>query len=173
MTMAGRRSRRPSDRPLARWLRFNLVGVGGFVVQLSALAALTRVVRLPVAAGVALAVLAAVAHNFYWHERYTWRRSAPGRAARFLAFAGANGALSLVSNIVMTTALTSLTGLPVLPANGIAVACTSLLTFAIADRAIFRLRESRPPAAPASPARVSPVRPRPACDDFGAAAREA
>ena len=64
--------------PLARWLRFNMVGIAGFAVQMLTLAALDRWSAAPTAVAVTLAVLAAVSHNFLWHERVTW----PGTAAR-------------------------------------------------------------------------------------------
>lgn len=136
-----------------RWMRFNLIGVAGFAVQLSTLAALTWLTTLPLAVCVALAVLTAVAHNFLWHERYTWpppppassaanvsgARSPRTRATRWLAFTLSNGAISLSSNIFATTALVFLfPRLPLLLANAVAVALTSLLNFLVADRAIFR-----------------------------------
>lgn len=144
--------------PVTRWLRFNLVGVAGFAVQLATLAVLTHVTPWPLGVCVALAVLAAIAHNFFWHERYTWPSTsgavrrlddpADGRAAacahrrarakRCLAFTLTNGAMSLLSNVVITTAVATLFArLPLLLANAIAVALTSLVNFLIADRAIF------------------------------------
>lgn len=127
-----------------RWIRFNIVGVAGFAVQLSTLALLARATDLPIALCVAVAVLTAVTHNFLAHEHYTWRRSAHGRAARWLAFTLSNGALSLLSNLLITVTLVSLAPrLPVLLANGAAVAVSSLLNFLIADRAIFRQPAAR------------------------------
>ena len=48
----------------ARWLKFNLVGAIGIGVQLGALGALTAVMHMPYLIATALAVEAAVLHNF-------------------------------------------------------------------------------------------------------------
>ena len=55
-----------------RWLKFNLVGGFGIVVQLAALLGLKSGLHLGYLPATALAVEAAVIHNFFWHERYTW-----------------------------------------------------------------------------------------------------
>src|SRR5205085_9977389 len=56
----------------ARFARFNAVGAMGVAVQLGTLALLTRVLGWDYLVATAIAVEAAVAHNFLWHERYTW-----------------------------------------------------------------------------------------------------
>ena len=58
---------------MVRWLRFNLVGVMGFALQTVTLWLLVRGAGIGAVAGVTLAVLAAVSHNFAWHERFTCR----------------------------------------------------------------------------------------------------
>ena len=62
---------------LRRWGVFNLVGFGGFVVQLTTVAALTRGFGWPgvLATGVALEI--AATHNFIGHTWWTWRRARP------------------------------------------------------------------------------------------------
>jgi putative flippase GtrA len=57
---------------LVRWCKFNLVGAIGILVQFAALFFLKSVVHFNYLAATALAVEAAVVHNFVWHERYTW-----------------------------------------------------------------------------------------------------
>ncbi len=57
---------------LIRWCKFNLVGVIGILVQFAALFFLKSVMHCNYLAATALAVEAAVVHNFVWHERYTW-----------------------------------------------------------------------------------------------------
>src|SRR5207237_8971860 len=56
----------------ARWLKFNAVGGIGMLVQLGTLAVLTNGLRVNYLLATALAVEAAVIHNFLWHERFTW-----------------------------------------------------------------------------------------------------
>ena len=55
-----------------RWLKFNLVGGMGIVVQLLLLVGLKTGLHLHYLAATALAVEIAVVHNFLWHERFTW-----------------------------------------------------------------------------------------------------
>lgn len=121
---------------LARFGRFNLVGVAGFVLQLTLLHALTRLTSWPLPACVAAAVLVTVSHNFFWHTRYTWRGATNRWFSRWLAFNLSNGAVSLVSNVVVTTAVAA-AGVPVLPANVAAVCATALVNFLLSDRLVF------------------------------------
>ncbi len=55
-----------------RWLKFNAVGSIGIIVQLVALATFKGWLQLDYLWATALAVEAAVIHNFFWHERFTW-----------------------------------------------------------------------------------------------------
>jgi hypothetical protein len=55
-----------------RWLKFNLVGGIGIVVQIVSLFLLKTVFHFNYLAATALAVEAAVVHNFVWHEQFTW-----------------------------------------------------------------------------------------------------
>lgn len=125
--------------PATRWLRFNLVGVMGFVLQTAVLWLLVRRmdVRTPVA--VALAVLAALSHNFFWHEYFTW----PGlpredRLRRWLSFHLSTGLVSVISNLALTMAVIAATGLSATMANAIAVSVVSIANFWINDRMVFR-----------------------------------
>ena len=120
----------------ARFGRFNLVGLAGFVVQLSLLQALTRWTSWPLAVCVAAAVLITVTHNFAWHVRYTWPGTSDRWMVRWLAFAGSNGAASLVTNVILTTALAG-AGVPVLAANAASVGAASVVNFLVSDRLVF------------------------------------
>ena len=88
-----------------------------------------------------MAVLVAVSHNFLWHERITW----PGlprdtRLRRWLSFHLTNGAISVVANVIVTTLIMKVLGVPLLAANAIAVGIASLANFLVSDRFIFRHR---------------------------------
>jgi putative flippase GtrA len=126
----------PLRQTAARFGRFNLVGIGGFVLQLGLLDALTRWTMWPLAVSVAVAVLVTVTHNFAWHRRYTWPGATDRWFVRWLAFAGSNGAVSLVTNLVVTTTLAG-AGVPVLAANTVAVGAAALFNFLISDRLVF------------------------------------
>src|SRR4029077_18148314 len=56
-----------------RWMKFNAVGAGGILVQLGALTMLKSRLQLEYLFATALAVEAAILHNYLWHERFTWR----------------------------------------------------------------------------------------------------
>jgi len=57
---------------LVRWCKFNFVGGIGIVVQFGALFLLKSVLHFEYLAATAIAVEAAVLHNFIWHEQFTW-----------------------------------------------------------------------------------------------------
>ena len=121
---------------LSRSVNFALVGLLGFVCQLSLLHLLVGA-GMPVSLGTAVAVLAAVAHNFVWHRAWTWRDRAAGSPhAQFLRFVGLNGLVSLAGNVAITAALAA-AGVPVLVANAVAVVVCSLANFVLADRLVF------------------------------------
>ena len=66
---------------MKRWLRFNAIGIAGAAVQLTALKLLS-VVGVHYLIATALAVEAAVLHNFFWHCRWTWKETG-GSLLRF------------------------------------------------------------------------------------------
>lgn len=123
----------------ARWIRFNFVGAIGFVLQTVALWLLVQVVGLHSGVAITIAVMAAVSHNFVWHERFTWPDlPREKRLDRWLAFHISTGLVSVLANLGITMMVMTATGLPVLPANIIAVALASFANFWINDRLIFR-----------------------------------
>ena len=129
---------------LARWLRFNFVGAVGIAVQLATLALLRAGLHLHYIFATALAVEAAVIHNFIWHERYTWAdRRTQAVATRFIAFNATNGAMSIVGNLAMMKLLVDGARLPYLPANVVAIAACSIANFLVSDRLVFRMAKRR------------------------------
>ena len=124
---------------MIRFLRFNGVGLGGFVLQLLVLSLLVRL-GLHYLAATALAVETAVLHNFFWHERWTWRdRPVRGRArlARLGRFHLLNGVVSIVGNLALMRLLVGEIGLPPLPANLIAVLACAIVNYFASDRIVF------------------------------------
>jgi len=136
-----------SSRALgARRLKFNAVGVVGIAVQLSVLAALTKRLVFGYRAATALAVEAAVLHNFVWHERWTWRerthsshnrRSVLARPARFHL---ASSVTSMLSNLIWMRVLVGYFGAPVVIANLAAIAATAIINFVLIEWFVFRER---------------------------------
>ena len=122
-----------------RWAWFNLVGLMGFLVQTATLTVLVRWAGVRTSLAVAVAVLAAVSHNFFWHERVTWPNlPREGRLKRWVSFHLSTGVVSVLSNVGVTAAIVAATGLPVVASNTVAVALMSLANFWISDRLVFR-----------------------------------
>jgi putative flippase GtrA len=55
-----------------RWCKFNFVGGIGIMVQFAVLFLVKRILHVNYLAATAIAVEAAVVHNFVWHEQFTW-----------------------------------------------------------------------------------------------------
>ncbi len=125
---------------LLRWLKFNLIGIVGAMLQL-------WIIHIFLRAGAgylqatALGVEAAVLHNFAWHQRYTWAdRPTEDMAAvvnRLVRFHLSNGAVSIVGNVVLMRCLVGALDIPVLPANLAAILVCSLVNFVLGDRFVF------------------------------------
>lgn len=125
-----------------RWWKFNLVGALGIGVQLAVLAALVSGLHLHYLAATALAVEAALLHNFVWHERYTWAdRPATGvREAlmRLLRFHLSNGAVSLFGNLILMRLLVGQAHLQYLLANSLTIAACGVLNFWLGHLFVFQ-----------------------------------
>ena len=124
------------------WLKFNLVGVLGFVLQTAALFVLMRTMpRIGYLAATAMAVELAVLNNFWWHQRWTWsHRPASTRRQtlqRLLKFNATSGLVSVGGNLVLMSILVGRFGLPVVSANLLTVGACSVLSFLLADRIAF------------------------------------
>jgi putative flippase GtrA len=131
----------PAKRPtsgLVRWLKFNAVGAVGIGVQLAVLTALKSGLGLNYLLATALAVEAAVLHNFFWHERFTWADRRPRfTSERLVKFNLTTGGISILGNLVAMKLLVEVCGLEYLFANLVSIAACSILNFFVADRAIF------------------------------------
>lgn len=130
-----------SRHTLVRWLKFNAVGTLGIVVQLTTLALLISGAKVNYLLATALAVEAAVLHNFVWHECFTWadRRSISIAHATFrlLRFNLSNGLISMAGNLLLMRFFAGHLHVPYLIANVLTIACCALLNFVAADRLVF------------------------------------
>jgi putative flippase GtrA len=121
-----------------RALKFAAVGALGIALQLAVLH-LLAVAAVPYLVATAVAVSAAVIHNFAWHRRWTWRdRADDGVLAAFAKFALANGAVSFAGNIVAMALLVGVLNLPLVIANMIAIGACGVGNFYLADQLVFR-----------------------------------
>ena len=125
--------------PWIRWLKFNAVGGMGIGVQLVALFALKSGLHVDYLLATALAVEAAVVHNFVWHERFTWsERESKNVALRFLKFNLTAGAFSILGNILLMALFVDLARMNYLLANVASIAVCSVGNFVVSDRFVFQ-----------------------------------
>ncbi len=120
-----------------RWLKFNLVGGIGIVVQLLVLIVLKTVLHLDYLIATALAVETAVVHNFLWHERFTWADRAGAGFTRFLKFNLTTGLSSIAGNLLLMKLLAGLGHMNYVLANGITIAAFSIINFLVSDGFVF------------------------------------
>jgi putative flippase GtrA len=124
------------------WLKFNAVGALGMAVQLGVLALLKSGIGLYYLPATAIAVEAAVLHNFAWHERWTWferTRSTRGLLNRLARFHLANGVVSICGNLALMWLFVARFGMGYFLANLLAIATCSVANFWAGDRFVFRL----------------------------------
>jgi len=133
--------RRRTRDILLRWLKFNLVGSIGIAVQFAALFVLKSIFHFDYLAATAVAVEAAVVHNFVWHEQFTWsdrvqaswRRSLP----RFARFNLTTGAVSILGNLALMKVMVGYGGMNYLLANALAIVLCSLANFLVSEQWVF------------------------------------
>jgi putative flippase GtrA len=134
---------------LKRWVKFNVVGGGGMIVQLSLLVLLTEGLKIHYLLATLLAVEGAILHNFVWHELWTWKdkRSNSRKAlfSRLFRFHIANGTTSLVGNLVLMKLAVGHFQMPILAANLLAIAACSIVNFLLSDSFVFKLEDKGGP----------------------------
>jgi putative flippase GtrA len=122
-----------------RWGVFNAVGVCGFVVQICAIALLTRHFGWPVFVATAVGLELAALQNFVAHSRWTWGdRPATGAREwlrRYWRYQGVKTA-SLAANLAITAALAH-AGLPAEIANTAAVLACAVPNYLASERFVF------------------------------------
>ncbi len=132
----------PFGRVLRRWVTFNLVGIMGMGVQIVTLVMLRGWSHMDYLLATALAVEAAILHNFVWHERWTWvdRTTSHNSSswARLLRFNLTIGVLSIGENLLFMELLVGRLEVHYLVANLITIASCSILNFVASDRLVFR-----------------------------------
>jgi putative flippase GtrA len=138
---AGAESRSTGRAVLFRWLKFNFVGAIGIGVQFAALLLGKGVFHFHYLAATAMAVEAAVVHNFVWHEQFTWcdrvRTCWRGSIARFVRFNLTTGAVSILGNLALMKVMVGSGGMNYLVANAVAIALCALANFLVSERWVF------------------------------------
>jgi putative flippase GtrA len=148
---------RTAPSTLVRWCKFNLVGGIGIVVQFAALFLLKTALHFNYLAATAIAVEAAVVHNFVWHEQFTWvdrtradrtkvdrtrleRIHSPWRRSltRLMRFNLTTGAVSILGNLALMKVMVGQGHLNYLLANAIAIILCSLANFLVSETWVFQ-----------------------------------
>jgi putative flippase GtrA len=131
---------------LVRWCKFNLVGGIGIGVQFAALFLVKGVLHFNYLAATAIAVEAAVMHNFVWHEQFTWgdRTKSEGlqppwrcSLPRLVRFNLTNGAVSILGNLALMKVMVGQGHMNYLLANGIAITLCSVVNFLVSEEWVF------------------------------------
>ena len=90
----------------------------------------------------ALAVEAAVLHNFVWHEKFTWRHLPRGEnrdvLARLLRFHLGNGLISIAGNVILVKLFADTLRISPYLGNVMAIAICALANFAASEWFVFR-----------------------------------
>lgn len=125
-----------------RWLKFSSVGAIGVGVQLAALTMLAGWLGVNYLVATALAVEAAVLHNFLWHERWTWADRASLNGAevvrKLLRFNLTTGAVSILGNLFFMRLLVGNLHLHYFYAHLLTIGACSLLNFLASERFVFQ-----------------------------------
>lgn len=130
----------PSTSVSRRLFKFGAVGAGGVLVQAATLAILLRLTGLHYLTATALAVEAAILHNFAWHRHWTWvERPTSSTILTLLKFNATNGAVSLIGNLILMFLFVGVHSLNAQVANLISIIICSLVNFALADRFVFSM----------------------------------
>jgi len=162
--------------PWRSFARFNVVGLAGAGVQLAAMTVLVHTLRLDYRMATATSLAITLAHNFFWHLRWTWsERGLRGLAAirGFLAFVWGNGMVSILGASVLMPLLVGRAGLGPIVATVVCIATCGPVNFWLASRAFTgnsrtaaqrrsRLLAAlgwRPEARPSTPTIPAPDRP--------------
>jgi putative flippase GtrA len=122
---------------MRRLARYAVVSAGGSVVQMAAIWMLTALADVPAVTATAVAVAAALVHNFTWHRRWTWRDrplhgwDVPRGFGRYVL---ANGLVSILGNLCGAILLVDVAGSSPVLANGVAIVLCGVVNFRFANR---------------------------------------
>lgn len=129
--------------PLVRWLKFNLVGALGMLLQLAILALLNQWTEVNYLLATAVAIELTLLHNFVWHLHYTWRdrqQHVSQRLSQLIRFHLSNGLVSMLGNLVFMRILVEEMEVPVLISSCIAILFCSIVNFWLGNNWAFEVK---------------------------------
>ena len=130
-------------------MRFNVVGIVGFALQMAVLRLLQycapRWVGVHPLLASAIAIEICLIHNFIWHRLYTWRERSEGRPWLWqcVRFHLSNGAISIAGGAVIVHLLIHNPHITLMVANVIAVLICAVANFFAGNDWVFRVRATR------------------------------
>lgn len=124
-----------------RFLKYNVVGAMGLAVKFSVLVGV-KTAGLGYMAATAIAVEAALLHNFGWHLRWTWRDRSAALSLRqvllrLLRFHLATGVVAMTVNLAVMRLLVERLGMHYFAANLVATAFAGLANFLLNEFLTF------------------------------------
>ena len=111
------------------------------LVQLAALALISRWSSGHYLYATIAALELTLLHNFVWHLHYTWRdrRNDSSLLEQLLRFQLSNGLISLLGNVTLMRILVREERFPLLLANGTAILCCSIVNFLLGNKWTFAI----------------------------------
>lgn len=86
-----------------------------------------------------VAVEVTLAHNFTWHERWTWGMAGqPGWGARALKYQLGTGTVAMMANLFAAGLFVGKMGLPTLVATPLAIVSSGIINFLIGQFVVFK-----------------------------------
>ena len=127
---------------IVRISKFSMVGALGMLVQLAALALISRWPQVHFLYATVAALELTLLHNFVWHLNYTWRdrRNDYSLFEQLLRFQFSNGLVSLFGNVAFVRVLVREARFPLLLANGVAILCCSIANFLLGNKWAFAVK---------------------------------
>jgi putative flippase GtrA len=126
-------------RSVCRWGLFNLVGLGGFVLQIASLVLLSRHLDVPPLIATIVALELAALQNFVAHSCWTWGDRRPSTTRKWLQrywkYQVAKTA-SLAANLGITMVCVY-AGMPIEVANTAAVLACAIPNYLVSDSLVF------------------------------------
>ena len=117
--------------PFYRWIVFNSVGANGISRKLRCFV-LVSIAGLHYLPATALAVEAAVLHNFLWHENWTWadrEKVNRNRWFRRIVYFHLANVVSMAGNMLLMRYFVGTLEMHYIPSNLIAIALCAVLNF--------------------------------------------
>jgi putative flippase GtrA len=131
---------------IKKWIRFNAIGVMGVGLQLLLLSFFRTFFHFGYLLSTAIAVQCALIHNFFWHQRWTWKSAVPSTRKeslrRFVKFNSSSGSISILGNLGFTSLIVQAIHLPYLISNLLAIATCNIANFLLARNFAFRTASS-------------------------------